>query len=86
MISQIVAQTKGERQPEIALAVFSGSQNGTRAMAGRQTILTGQMTKTADLASKQCEAPWHLDGFYPTAANLFFPVIWTYNKEVSGRN
>ena len=23
---------------------------------------------------------------YPTAPNLFFPVIWTYNKEDSGSN
>jgi len=63
MTSQIVAQTKRQRQPEIALVTFSGSQDGTRARAARQTILTAQMTKTPDLASKQCEAFWRLDGY-----------------------
>jgi hypothetical protein len=52
MTSQIVAQTKRQRQPEIAPGAFSSLRNGPRAFVAPQTILTAGMTKTLGLASK----------------------------------
>ncbi len=42
-------------------------------MAARETILTAQMTKTPDLASKECEASWHLEGFIQLPQTFSFP-------------